>query len=92
DSADSRVKVGHRQALTARTAQLIYLDWAFSFVSSICEIAMRIMSTAVKKPAENLFSGGLFYCHLSYPAFGGEGSTRRLFIQICLQLAKANFA
>ena len=31
DSADSRVKVGHRQALTARTAQLISIDWAFSF-------------------------------------------------------------
>ena len=28
DSADSRVKVGHRQALTARNAQSS--DWAFS--------------------------------------------------------------
>ena len=31
DSADSRVKVGHRQALTARCAQLTKVDWAFSF-------------------------------------------------------------
>jgi hypothetical protein len=30
DSAGSRVKVGHRQALTARYAQSF--DWAFSFV------------------------------------------------------------
>ena len=30
DSADSRVKVGHRQAITARNAQSV--DWAFSFV------------------------------------------------------------
>jgi hypothetical protein len=29
DSADSRVKVGHRQAITARNAQSF--DWAFSF-------------------------------------------------------------
>ena len=29
DSADSRVKVGHRQAITARNAQSS--DWAFSF-------------------------------------------------------------
>ena len=28
DSADSRVKVGHRQAINPRNAQLI--DWAFS--------------------------------------------------------------
>ena len=28
DSADSRVKVGHRQATTARNAQSV--DWAFS--------------------------------------------------------------
>ena len=33
DSADSRVKVGHRQAITARNAQSS--DWAFSFLWSI---------------------------------------------------------
>ncbi len=38
DSADSRVKVGHRQALTARTAQLILIDWAFSFAGSIVRL------------------------------------------------------
>ena len=32
DSADSRVKVGHRQALTPRNAQLINFSWAFSFL------------------------------------------------------------
>ena len=34
DSADSRVKVGHRQALTARNAQLS--DWAFSLPFNSC--------------------------------------------------------
>ena len=35
DSADSRVKVGHRQALTARDARLIFINRAFSFAPSI---------------------------------------------------------
>jgi hypothetical protein len=34
DSADSRVKVGHRQALTVRNAQLIFSQLGFFF----CEI------------------------------------------------------
>ena len=37
DSAESRVKVGHRQALTAENAQLC---WAFFFVR---RIAIRVM-------------------------------------------------
>ena len=32
DSAGSRVKVGHCQAIKARNAQLILVSWAFSFV------------------------------------------------------------
>ena len=31
DSADSRVKVGHRQALIVRNAQLVFTCWAFVF-------------------------------------------------------------
>jgi hypothetical protein len=32
DSADSRVKVGHRQALTAKNSPVdLMIDWAFSF-------------------------------------------------------------
>ena len=35
DSADSRVKVGHRQALTAKNSPVdLMIDWAFSF---LCE-------------------------------------------------------
>ena len=30
DSADSCVKVGHRQAIKSELAQLIYISWAFS--------------------------------------------------------------
>jgi hypothetical protein len=42
DSAGSRVKVGHRQAITARNAQSA--DWAFSLVltSSFKENAKRL--------------------------------------------------
>ena len=31
DSADSCVKVGHRQAIKPELVQLIFVDWAFSF-------------------------------------------------------------
>ena len=37
DSADSRVKVGHRQALTVRSAQLIFgLTGRLLFVQTLC--------------------------------------------------------
>ena len=41
DSADSRVKVGHRQALTARNAQLS--DWAFSLPFSSCSYQRAVL-------------------------------------------------
>ena len=31
DSADSRVKVGHRQAIKKEDAQLTFVNWAFCF-------------------------------------------------------------
>ena len=40
DSADSRVKVGHRQALTVRKAQLIFDQLGFFF----CENELPLMS------------------------------------------------
>ena len=37
DSADSCVKVGHCQAIKPELAQLIFVDWAFSFGASFIE-------------------------------------------------------
>jgi hypothetical protein len=48
DSADSRVKVGHRQALTARSAQLIQSTGRFLLGEKKCVAAHALVSGAAQ--------------------------------------------
>jgi hypothetical protein len=55
DSADSRVKVGHRQALTARTAQLIsHQLGVFFLIVDACDFLYVLLVSANKK-SQNSF-------------------------------------
>jgi hypothetical protein len=50
DSADSRVKVGHRQALTVRNAQLVAQPAGLFFCELCCFFVWFIVDDANKKP------------------------------------------
>jgi hypothetical protein len=50
DSADSRVKVGHRQALTVRNAQLVIQPAGLFFWKISCFFVWFIVDGANKKP------------------------------------------
>ena len=57
DSADSRVKVGHRQALTARKAQLIFDQLGFFFLRvDACDFLYVLLASANKK-SQNYLTG-----------------------------------
>src|SRR5215204_4248860 len=59
DSADSRVKVGHRQALTARKAQ--QKCWAFCFFGTPCSSVQKIFAFAPCGAGTHQFLGKLCY-------------------------------
>ena len=55
DSADSRVKVGHRQALTARNAQLFFDRLGVFFLLGGCCDFLYVLLVSANKKSQNLF-------------------------------------
>ena len=66
DSADSRVKVGHRQALTARNARLIFDQPGVFFCPF--DLCVWLVPSRMAVPTARMDSSGLFA--LRYPICG----------------------
>src|SRR3954464_15298212 len=74
DSADSRVKVGHRQALIAANAQ--QKCWAFCFVG-VKSIALAIGGHSARRMADRHVPSWLMQLHTAVQPSRGKPEIRR---------------